>query len=169
MPRTIFNKRGDKYYGNIYPKITEIAIKDYDTDMILINTLVDPQAPIDQEVQEKTHIRPDMVWGKPTINDIRCVLEKKMKSFVNCKMMAHNGSRFDNSIMLFDKLIDSKKVSFSDTLSIIPIHLPDHVKLHSKNLGKIYYSLFGRNFDAHRAMADVDALIEIMQHLKIKF
>ena len=84
-------------------------------------------------------------------------------------MMAHNGNRFDNGIILYDKLVDPQKISFLDTLSIIPIHLPNNMKLKSKSLGEIYFKLFNKKFDAHRAMNDVDALIEIMRYLKIDF
>ncbi|XWV24660.1 putative ATP-dependent DNA helicase [Tupanvirus deep ocean] len=164
----IYNKNG-KYFIKIYPEITEIAIKDYETGMVLLDTLVKPNNPILPAVQEITGITPSMLLNKPRIESIRLVLDKKMKNFLNCKLMAHNGNRFDNEIILFDKLVDPNKVSFLDTLSIIPIHLPQNIKLDSKSLGKIYYKLFGKNFNAHRAMSDVDALIKIMKHLKIEF
>ena len=92
-----------------------------------------------------------------------------MKNFKNCKLMAHNGTRFDNRIMLHEKLIDSQKISFLDTLSIIPIHMPINIKLTKKKLGAIYKQLFGEKFNAHRAMSDVNALIKIMKYLNIQF
>lgn len=92
-----------------------------------------------------------------------------MKNFINCKMMSHNGKMFDDNIITYDNLIDSLKISFLDTLSIIPIHLPNNIKLESKSLGKIYIKLFNKTFKAHRAMADVDALIKIMRFLDVKF
>ena len=76
---------------------------------------------------------------------------------------------FDNRIMMFENLIDKQRVSFLDTMSIIPIHMPGTTKLDGKSLGKIYKKIFGRGFDAHRAMSDVDALIEIMRYLGIQF
>lgn len=169
IPRSELYQKNGKFYGKIYPEITEIAIKDYETGMILIDTLVKPQRSASQLVQNITGITTNMLKNKPDINRIRSVLEQKMKNFVNCKMMAHNGGRFDDFIMLYEKLIDPNKISFLDTMSIIPIHLPPKVKLEKKNLGHIYFKLFGRKFKAHRAMADVNALIEIMKFLAINF
>ena len=158
-----------KYYGRVYPEITEITIKDYETGMILMDTLVKPVKEISLEVQKLTGITTSMIADKPNIDKIRFVLKNKMKNFNNCKMMSHNGVMFDDKIILYDKLVDPKKISFIDTLSLIPIHISTGIKLKSKKLGKIYYQLFHRNFKAHRAMADVDALIEIMRYLKIEF
>lgn len=169
IPRCVTSKRDNKYYGRIYPEITEISIKDYETGMVLLDNLVKPNKPIIPEVQRLTGITNAMVADKADIDKIRFVLENKMKNFNNCKMLSHNGKMFDDNIVLYDKLIDPKKVSFIDTLSLIPIHLPIGQKLESKKLGKIYHQLFNKNFSAHRAMADVDALIQIMRHLKIEF
>lgn len=162
-------KKGVITYGKKIPEITEIVIRDYDTGMIILNTLVKPRGAIPKEVQTITGITPSMLTNKPDINSVRLVLEKKMKNFTNCKMLAHNGARFDNEIILYDKLIDPNKISFLDTMSIIPIHLPKYYKLDGKSLGNIYKALFGKKFNAHRAMADVNALIKIMRYLKINF
>jgi DNA polymerase III epsilon subunit-like protein len=166
--RCVVNKR-DKYYGTIYPEITEISIKDYETGMILIDTLVKPNKPIHPEVELLTGITTNMLINQPDINMIRSILEKKMIHFANCKMMAHNGNTFDNKIILYDKLIDSQKITFIDTLTLIPIHLPGNMKLKNKKLSNIYYELFHETFNAHRAMSDVDALIRIMKHIGIEF
>ena len=169
IPRSNIMKKGNKFIGKIYPEITEITIKDYDTGMTLIDTLVKPKGPIKLVVQKLTGITPSMLIGKPDINKVRTILKHKMKNFSNCKMLAHNGTCFDNPIVLYDKLVDPQKVSFLDTLSIIPIHLPCGIKLDSKSLGNIYMKLFGTKFNAHRAASDVDALIKIMRFLKIEF
>ena len=169
IPRSDVYTKGIKYIGSTYPEITEISIKDYDTGMVLIDTLVKPSGPIHPEVIKITGIKPDMLVTKPTIDSIRTILEKKMKNFIDYKMLAHNGKCFDDKIILYDKLVDKQNVTFLDTLHIIPMHLPPGMKLESKKLGSIYKVLFGKGFNAHRAMADVDALIEIMQYLKIRF
>lgn len=168
VPRSSISRKANKYYGNVYPEITEIAIKDYETGMVLIDSLVKPSKEISLEVQKLTGITTGMVASKPNIDKIRFVMENKMKKFNNCKMLAHNGNNFDDKIILYDKLIDPQKVSFMDTISLIPIHLPLDMKLENKSLGKIYHQLFNKNFNAHRAMADVNALIEIMKYLKIQ-
>ena len=169
VARCVARKEGDKYYGKVYPEIIEIAVKDYDTGMVLIDTLVIPNNQIKIWVQEITGIRPLMLVGKPNIERVQKVLERKMRNFINCKMLSHNGAMFDDNIILADKLVDTQKVSFLDTLRIIPIHMPVGTKLESKSLGKIYHKLFGKNFNAHRSMADVDALIKIMRYLKVEF
>lgn len=169
IPRSETYQKNGKIYGKIYPEITEIAIRDYETGMILIDSLVKPQHFIPQSIQTITGITNEMLKGKPDINRIRLVLEHKMKNFINCKMMAHNGGRFDDLIMLYEKMIDPNKISFLDTMSIIPIHLPSKIKLNKKNLGYIYFELFGKEFRAHRAMSDVNALIKIMKFLEISF
>ena len=157
------------YYAKRYPEIIDIAIKDYETGMVLIDTLVKPIRPIVPEVQQLTGITPDMLVNSAEIDAIRLLLEYKLKNFTNGKMMAHNGSSFDNLIMLYDKLINPKNISFIDTMSIIPTHLPTGTKLESKGLGHIYATLFQQTFKAHRAMADVDALCRIMRKLRIRF
>lgn len=162
-------RQNNKWYGKIYPEITEIAIRDYETGMILLDTLVKPNIPPNQVVQKITGIKPSMLIDKPKIDVIRTILKRKMKNFINCKMMAHNGHRFDDGIILYDDLVDKQNISFLDTLSIIPIHLPEQIKLEKKSLGIIYKTLFGTTFPAHRAMSDVDALIKIMRYLKIQF
>jgi len=164
----VFKKDG-KFFIKIHPEITEIAIKDYDTGMVLLDTLVKTNNPIAMWVQKLTGIKPEMLIGKPKIDIVRLVLEKKMKNFTNCKMISHNGFKFDSNMILYDNLVNPTKVSFLDTLSIVPIHWPNNAKLESKSLKNIYFELFKKNFAAHRAMADVDALIKIMQHLKIEF
>nr|AEX62543.1 putative ATP-dependent DNA helicase [Moumouvirus Monve] len=168
IPKSEVYIQDGKYYVTIYPEIIEIAIRDYETGMILINTLIKPENNIKFEVQKLTGIRPIMLLGKPTIQNLQTILNTKMKNFNNYIMMAHNGNNFDNKIMLFYNLVDPQKVSFIDTISIIPLHLPTGQRLKSKKLGEIYFKIFGKKFPAHRAINDVNALIEIMRHLKIK-
>ena len=163
-------KKGTTMSGKKFPEITEIAIKDYETGMVILNTLVKPRGLIPKEVREMTGITPAMLVNKPNINAVKLVLEKKMKNFASsCRMMAHNGTLFDNEIILYDQLIDPKKISFLDTLSVIPIHLPTNLKLNSKSLSNIYKVLFKKEFNAHRAMSDVNALIKILKYLKVIF
>ena len=167
IDRGYFYKRDNGYVGEVLPEIIEIAIKDYDTGMILIDTLVKPSKPIRQIISDLTGVTNEMLRDVPVLSDVRKVLRQKMKNFANYRMMAHNGCGFDNKIVLYDKLVDKEIVTFLDTMSIIPIHLKDHLKLESKALGEIYKVLFDRQFKAHRAMSDVNALIKIMKYLKV--
>ena len=93
-PRAFCIKKGNKWVGEIYPEITEISIKDYETGMPIINTLVNPNGRIHPDVEKLTGITNEMVSTQPKLDFVKKVLEKKMKNFINCKMMAHNGSRF---------------------------------------------------------------------------
>lgn len=164
---TICYKKGNIYVVETYPEITEIAVKDYDTEMIVISSLVKPKSIISQEITKITGISNKTVCNKPNILEIRNIMESKMSNFIDCKMIAHNGNRFDNKIITYYKLVDQKNISFIDTMSIIPMHMPTGIKLQKKSLSYIYYSLFGKEFNAHRAMNDVNALIKIMKKLKI--
>lgn len=169
IPRSEIYYKNNKYYGKIFPEIIEIAIKDYDTGMILINTLVKPTSPILTAAQILTKITIDMLDTKPSLEMVRSTLKSKTTKFSNCIMMAHGGNLFDNCIMVHDKLVDGTKISFIDTINIIPLHLPTGKKLESKNLGDIYLALFGEKFIEHRAMEDVVALVRIMKFLNIEF
>ena len=169
IPRSKTYKKNDIYIGKIYPEITEITIKDYDTGMTILDTLVKPYGDINPEAQKITGIKLEHLINKPTIDTIRKIMNTKMKNIEKCKMIAHGGCRFDNEIIQYDKLIDPNKILFLDSLSIIPIHLPASIDLVNKKLSNIYFQIFGKKFKAHRAKADVNALIKIMQYLKIQF
>lgn len=167
--RAVIFRKKNKFYANVYPEIIEIAIKDYESKMTIFNTLVKPKAILVPVVSQLTGITTGMLKDKPCLDDIRISLKKNLKNFVNCKLMAHNGKLFDDKIMLLDKLLDPTKFCFIDTLNLIPMHLPSNIKLSSKKLGRIYFKLFGKDFKAHRAMADVNAIIRIMEYLNITF
>ena len=92
--------------------------------------------------------------------DIRLTLRRFHKN----TFLAHNGKQFDDKIM---KSIFPNESEFIDTLSLIPIHYDG--KLETKKLSELHKQIMGEGFPAHRAMADVDALIRIMKKLKIRF
>ena len=167
LPRSVpfFNLESKQFYANVYPEIIEIAVKDYDTGLIVIDTLVRPKQRISQEIENITHITNDMVSDKIDLGPLREAMEFKTKNFIGCKMLAHNGTIFDNKLMIYDKLIDTASVGFVDTMHLIPVHYPK--KLDYKGLLNIYKDLFNEEYPAHRAMSDVDALIRIMHRLKI--
>lgn len=168
IPNSKIFRKDNKYYAELYPEIIEIAIKDYESEMIIVNLLIQPKRRISTLIQTITGINNDMLENKPRLENLKLIMENKMKYFVNCKMMAHNGSSFDNKIMIHYGLINST-TTFLDTLSMVPIHLPALIKLKSKTLSYIYKILFKSSFSAHRAMSDVNALIKIMKYLNISF
>ena len=71
IPRSIVTKHGNKYYAKVYPEIIEISIKDYETGMVLLNTLVKPTKSIPAVIQELTGIKPLMLMDKPNIETIK--------------------------------------------------------------------------------------------------
>ena len=159
-----------KFYAETYPEIIEIAMKDYDTSMTIIDRLVRPVGSVHPEVERLTGIWNRMLTSNiPNISAIRSILNLKLENFINSRLLAHNGKCFDDKIISFDKLVDPSKFIFLDTMSVIPIHMPTRIKLKRKSVTAIYTQLFMKDFVAHRAMADVNALIQIMKHLKIEF
>lgn len=163
-------QKGLVFHAETYPEITEIAIVDYDTEMIIINQLVKPRTTVNPEVELLTGIWNRMLTDCDDIHIVRSRLEFKLKYFApGSKLLAHNGKCFDDKIMICDGLIDLQKFSFLDTMSVIPIHMPTDTQLSKKSVGEIYLQLFGKKFTAHRAMADVTALIKIMKYLNVEF
>ena len=157
----------DKFFTTKYPEIIEIAIRDYDTKMIIYNKLIKPSVKISYVITNITGITNDMLSDKMDFDTFKVEFVQLMKLFCHTFFLAHNGNGFDNKIMLYDKLLDSQQVEFIDTMSLIPIHMPLGEKLDEKNLSSIYANVVGGKFNAHRAMSDVDALIKIMNKLGI--
>lgn len=157
----------DKFAGIAYPEIIEIAIRDYDTKMIIYNKLIKPSKKVSAEITKITGITNEMLQNEIDFIQFKNDFTEVMKLFVHTFFLAHNGNGFDNKIMLYDKLLDPLRIEFIDTMSLIPIHLPYGEKLDEKNLTAIYQKIVGGSFPAHRAMSDVNALIRIMDKLKI--
>ena len=166
IPRTKIYKKGNKFFYICYPHIIEICIKDYQTNMIIINTLVNPPEQLNPIVEQITHLTNIQLKDSPTINTIRTILRKRLENFTNSKLLAHNGNRFDNKIIITDDLVDLNNITFLDTLQIIPMHMP--IKLKNKSLEQIHIQVFGQSYPSHRAEADVDALIRIMKKINVE-
>lgn len=155
------------YMAFTYPEIIEIAIRDYDTDMIIYNRLVKPTHPISNLISNLTGITNEMLSNQMSQDEFKKEFIDLMKLFSHSFFMAHNGISFDNKIMLYEKLLDPQEVEFIDTMHLIPIHMPMYDELAEKNVSYIYSKIVGGKFNAHRAMSDVNALIKIMRKLKI--
>lgn len=168
--RAVARYRGEgKWAYRTVPKITEIAIKDYDTGMLIINQLINPEMVLSEEVIQITGITNAMVHDQPTIENFKPVLLDILSMMLKPKMIAHGGAFFDETILCFEKIIEPSKAIMLDSLQIIPLNLPPGIKPECMKLGVIYRTLFGKDFAAHRAMADVDALIAIMRKLGVRF
>jgi len=147
-----------------FPEIIEIAMKDYQTEMIIFNKLIKPTLPITEIITTITGINNAMVANAISQQEFFQEIKKMLKRFDKNTFLAHNGKMFDDKIMRHYKLLPDSS-EFVDTLSLVPIHC--HEKLKGKSLSAIYRQLFNHGFNAHRAMSDVDALIKIMWYLKI--
>jgi DNA polymerase III epsilon subunit-like protein len=158
-----------------YPEIIEIAMKEYDTGLIVFNDLIKPKSFIEKRITEITGITNNMVLTKKSIGIAKLILNGIFNNFVSNKtsMIAHNGSMFDDKIIKKYALVSetqANEINWIDTRNFIPLHLKTGVKLEEKSLEEVFKRLFpGIKYDAHRAMGDVNALIIIMQELRIKF
>lgn len=144
-------------------EIIEISIKDYDTEMVIYDELIKPNEPISSFITTLTKITNEMLMNKPSINIIKKELNKIMEKINTCKMIAHNGKLFDDRIMKRFNMLNKTEVKFIDSRRLIPLF----IKTPNEKLGDIYNFIFKEDFKAHRAMADVDAIIKIMKYLKI--
>jgi DNA polymerase III alpha subunit (gram-positive type) len=157
----------------IYPEIIEMSACDYETGLIIIDYVVKPTKKLENFISELTGITQKMIdktglsfdeFSKRTIDRFSRISESRL--------IAHNGTLFDHPILKYYELIKFNLIDgfdFLDSMSLIPVHLPDGEKLTSKKLVEIYKYLFQADFSAHRAMSDVNALIRIMRHLNIHF
>jgi len=164
-PRQAVYKKGNEWILETYPEIIEIAMKDYQSQMVIYTQLVKSSGLLPSVITEITGITSDLLERKGILQaEFKDNFIHVMKRFAKNKFLAHNGKAFDDKIMNFYKLLPEPS-EFIDTLSLIPIHYDD--KFDAKNLSAMYEQLFGEKFKAHRAMADVNALIRIMWFMKI--
>ena len=140
-------------------KITEIAaikIKD-GKEISRFEQLVNPEEPIPKFITRLTGITDSMVQNKPTIKDVMPSLVDFLGESV---IVAHNAT-FDygflshNAELALGEELANKKICTKKLASRL---LPD---LPSKKLGTIcdYFEIV--NNQAHRAMADTEATVEV--------
>lgn len=169
IPRSIIYKVKNKWHMTIYPEILEIAIVDYDTHMIIMNTLVKPTGCFNNKITKITGITQSMIANSPNFDMLYKALNNILSKFTKSKLIAHNGSKFDWPVLKFYKLINTDSFTSIDTMSLIPLHIANGDKLQSKKLSHIYKKIIGKNIKGHRALVDVIMLVEIMEHLRISF
>lgn len=155
----------------IFPDIMEITIKDYDTNMTIIDTMVRVTKPIHPDAFRVTGITSEMLHDKPLLSDIKKILDMKLANVDSCKLIAHNGHRFDHRIVrhyeLFDTISKKREINYLDTMNLIPMHWPTDLNLDSRKQCDMYEVLFNEKYVAHRSSGDVDALMRIMRELSI--
>ncbi len=139
-------------------KITEIAVcKVKDGEIIdEFSTFVNPQRSIPIEVQELTHITPEMVENAPTIEEI---LPKFMEFTKNSILVAHN-AKFDTGFIKY--FADEYKLEFKpyiiDTLTMAQELYPN---IENHKLGTIATHLEISLEGAHRAINDTRATAKV--------
>ncbi len=141
-----------------YDKITEIAVCKVKDGKIIdeFTTFVNPERNIPKEVQELTHITPDMVEDAPTIET---VLPKFLEFTKDSVLVAHN-AKFDVGFISY--FANEQKLEFSpkviDTLTQARELYPT---FENHKLGTIAENLGITLEGAHRAINDTRATVKV--------
>lgn len=149
-------------------QIIEVAVACFDFENIYdqIDELIDPDCPIPETSIAIHHISPDMVKGKPKINE---VLPKLLKLIDNHIIIGH-GISFDIELL----------VNAAEKFSI-PCHIQNNRFIDTLRLARLYgespvnsLEQLRKHFNipqegAHRAMSDVIVNIAVFKYLAKKF
>ena len=143
-------------------KITEIGIMKVKNGEVIdeFDELVDPEIPIPEEVVEITHITNEMVHGKPTID----VIMPKALEFIGDSVVVTHNTDFDIGWMRYNcnNLGLEFNNTYLDTLRLAKKVYPNFTKY---KLGIIADKL-GIEVDvAHRALADVDTTVKVLNKM----
>jgi hypothetical protein len=152
----------------IMPEIVQITMREYDTGMLLYNLHNRPLQKLTSFISKLIGVTDQMLVDKPDISKTKGWLASQLRNIVNTTMYAHNGTRFDAVLMEHYQLIPAEiRVTWKDTIPLIKSHYNGQLK--SCALGNVYKQFFNKSIPrAHTALADVDALIRILQHLGVK-
>ena len=128
------------------------------------NTLLDPKCHIPEEVVKTTSITDDMVKGMPTFSE---VLPDFFKFTRGAVLVGHNISGYD--FPLLNKYASAAGYIFDneleDTILLARKYLPDARHYGLEALSK---SLGITHINAHRAMGDVFATVELLKIIAAK-
>ena len=143
-------------------KITEIGIMKVKNGEVIeeFDELVDPEKPIPERVVEVTHITDEMVKGKPTID----IMMPKALEFIGDSIVVTHNTDFDIGWMRYNcsNLGLEFNNTYLDTLRLSKKMYPDLTKY---KLGYIAEKL-GIEVDvAHRALADVDTTVKVLNKM----
>lgn len=149
--------------NNNYPDIVEVSMVEYETEMPIFDTLINPLKQIHPAASKKNGITKDILNNAPVLSKAINDWHRSAKVLLRPKMIAYNGSTFDDKIVKHHQFFRYCDPVFLDAMTII-------TKIYERgSLSTIYEKLFGKTFDAHRSLADVIATIEIMKELNINF
>jgi len=151
------------------PRITEIAMVKTTDDLDFVDqmeTLIDPQTLINDQVSKITGITSDMVKGKPTFPEIYMDVAN---FFVGeTTVVAHNCS-FDMGMLWVELARMEREFHFPWPINwICTVEKSYHISRCRLKLRDLHYNAAGSFHDekAHRAMEDVYALIRCFKWMK---
>lgn len=166
LETTGFIRKSEDKASYIYPNIIEITMIDRRSGMIILDTLVDPKCKLSERITKVTGINNRMLIGKPTTAAVREYLWCVFDHIVKCKLIAHNGDKFDHRIIMAQRIIPVRDdIQYADTLVLIPKLIDSK----GNSMKAIYEHLFGGDFQGHRSRQDVEALIDIINRLDMTF
>jgi DNA polymerase III epsilon subunit-like protein len=151
------------------PKIIEFAaikLDDFDlAEMERIEFLCNPQQPLEQIITDITHITDDMLKDEPTF--AARFLDLASFFLGETTLVAHNLD-FDKSLLRFELMRIGKECAFPwPVRQICTVEASFNLNNKRMHLSDLHEHCCGERFkDAHRAMADTEALVRCVRWLK---
>jgi DNA polymerase-3 subunit epsilon len=143
-------------------RITEIGIVEVDGDRVSTwSTLVNPDRPIPEFIQQLTGIRNEMVADAPCFDQIAGELAERLRG---CVFIAHN-ARFDYGFVKneFQRLGQRFRADVLCTVRLSRKLYPEH---HRHNLDSLIERHGLTHHDRHRALADADLIWQFWRVLQ---
>jgi DNA polymerase III epsilon subunit-like protein len=150
------------------PRITEIYAVKLDDETLeeidVLESLVNPETKIPQEVVKITGIDDNMVRGAPKWSYL---VDQVLDFFDGQRVVAHNLS-FDLRMLEFDCARVGKSITWPKGRDLIcTVERTEHFYGYRLSLTALHDHCFGKGFpSAHRAKVDVDALVRCVKHLR---
>jgi DNA polymerase-3 subunit epsilon len=149
-------------------RIIEIAVTKFNFSDILdsFETLIDPETPISETSMAIHHITPQMVQGKPKIQEVI----PKVISMIGSHLIVGHGIHMDISFLAesakrFDIPNSFEKLIFIDTLRLARLYGESP----TNSLEKLRQHFNIEEEGAHRAMSDVIVNIRVFKYLSTTF
>jgi len=153
---------------NLQPRITEFGAIKLDEDLKeidVIEFLVNPGIPLDPKITKITGLTDDMLKDqKPFI----ARLDQIVDFFLGERILVAHNLPFDRAILKFELERVGRILSFPwPPEQICTVEVGETVWNKKRKLGDIYLEVTGQEHKgAHRSIADVRALIEIVKWYK---
>lgn len=151
------------------PKIIEFAAIKLDQDLIEIGRmefLANPGHPLSDIIVKITGITDDMLKDKPSFS---ANMENLCDFFLGTQSVIAHNAKFDLALLKFELARLDRVTSFPwPPKQICTIEKTMHLEGYRLNLGKLYKKATGKEHmkNAHRAMADVEALTECVRWMR---